>query len=129
MFFGCSLLSLIQIPYNISIFKTRKSPSIIINKKQERNSKIIDFFHKLSQFKSINCSKYFSAVNSNYEKIKTYFWFVTLLLSFIFSLFLSVQEIIVYSNSKEIFLLSESKDNFHLPKIDFCNVSNYEEIL
>ena len=129
LFFGCSLLTLIQIPYNISIFKTRKSPSIIINKKQERNSKIIDFFHKLSQFKSINCSKYFSAVNSNYEKIKTYFWFVTLLLSFIFSLFLSVQEIIVYSNSKEIFLLSESKDNFHLPKIDFCNQYSYEEIL
>jgi hypothetical protein len=129
LFFGCNLLNLIQIPYNISKLKTRKSLSIIKKKKQELNPKIKDFFHKLSKFKSINCSKYFSTVNQNYEKVKTYFWFFTILLTLLFSLFLSFQEIMVYSNSKQAFILTESKDNFHLPKIDFCNEKIYQQIL
>ena len=69
--FGFSILALIQIPFSIFEFKTRK----IININQQQDSteiaKHMLLFELLSQLKSVHCSKYSSTnIKENYASFK-----------------------------------------------------------
>ena len=135
LFFGCSLLNLIQIPYNFSKIKNKKSATVSNEKKFKKeliNSKLSLVFQYLAKLKSVNCSKYLSTKYQDYEGFKIYFWFITILLAVILGLFLSFNEVINNSNSKEIFLLTDSDEdklNLWFPKIDFCIEKNHQNIL
>jgi hypothetical protein len=131
--FGFSLLALIQIPFSVFEFRTRKIIKIDQQQDSTKSEKLTLLFELLSQLKSIHCSKY-SLINmkENYASFKKYFWLIIIFIVFSMGVWWSIEQIGDYSSSKVNFIITDLDDEnmtIQTPKIDLCFIIFYTDLL
>ena len=99
-----------------------------------KSAKNMMLFELLSQLKSIHCSKYLSInMKENYVSFKKYFWLIIIVIALITGVYLSIEQLSEYLNSKEKFKLTDlDEDNLltiETPKLDLCIITDYRNDL